>query len=149
VIFVPSRKLGELLTFPVMEPSSFCTQLARTGILSLGASLAAGLGATLGPPPKNEVAGFGAGLGTDRVARAGAGFGAGLGTERVARAGAGFGAGLGTASVARAGGAGFEVPLPPPKKLKGWGAAFFGGATGTGAALGADLGEEPKKLNDG
>jgi len=41
VIFSPARKFGELLTFPVMDPSAFCFQFFITGMLSTGAAFLA------------------------------------------------------------------------------------------------------------
>lgn len=53
MILVPLRKLGELETIPVNEPSAACENLLRTGMLSATATFfgAVFLGAT-DPPPK-------------------------------------------------------------------------------------------------
>ena len=61
VILVPLRKLGELETIPVNEPSAACENLLRTGMLSATATLfgAVFLGAA-DPPPKKPKLGAGA-----------------------------------------------------------------------------------------
>jgi hypothetical protein len=173
VILVPFLKFGELLTTPVIDPSSFCAHRLITGMLSLGAALGAGfLGATLVaglaagfllPPPNIDKVGRGAAAG------AAAGVGAGFGDPKIdkvgriavffttgARTGVGF-KGLGGEKIDRVGlagdffgggvgtdfGAGFRA-----EKIDRVGrtAAFFGaGAAGLGA--GAVFGV-PKKEKD-
>ena len=61
VILVPLRKLGELETIPVNEPSAACLNLLRTGMLSATATFfgAVFLGAA-DPPPKKPKLGAGA-----------------------------------------------------------------------------------------
>jgi hypothetical protein len=135
VISVPFRKLGELLTNPVSEPSAFCFHRDNTGILSFGAVFVAGVGFTetaagldvAGPPNK------------ERDGRAAAAFAAGgaLGTVGGAALeppknekglGAGAGAGAGWT---------FGAGLEPKRENDGFGA---GAGAGGGVTLGSGFG---------
>jgi len=160
VISVPLRKLGELLTKPVIDPSEFCFQRDRTGILSLGgAAFLGGVGFLTGAAFTAGAAGFEATdvvpLGppnNERVGREAVTFAAGGALTGTSGAlggvgleppknekdfGAGAGAGGGTGSTLGAG-------LEPNRENAGFGAGA--GAAGTGATLGAGLG--PKKEAD-
>ena len=86
------RKSFELLTLPVMEPSAFCFQFERTGMLSFGAAFtgaflagAAAFGLEEAPPKneKPEEAFFAGGAGG--AAAFGAGFGFEPNSESVER----------------------------------------------------------------
>ena len=162
---VPSLKLGELLTEPVIDPSAFCVHRLITGILSLGEALEAGLAAGFFPRMDrvDRAAGLAADLGAgfgaekmDRVDRAAAFFGAGVETdfgaalgekiERVARAAAFLGAGvaLDAAALLGAGVAlGAAAVLGVPKNEKGL-ALGAGAGVGTGSGAGVGL---PKNEN--
>lgn len=144
VIFVPVRKLSELLTNPVIDPSAFWTHFDKTGVLSLtgaaflgaaflgatffGAAFtgaAAFLGAGLLAPPKSEkpdAAFFGSGVGSGL----GSGFAFDPKREIVERAlGVGLtGAGGSTTAFLAAG---LGAPNQPPD--------FFG--AGVGSAFGS------------
>lgn len=152
MIFVPFRKLGELLTKPVMEPSAFCVHRDKTGILSWGAAFLAGsfltgdcfvAAAALDGLNKERVGRAGGAFFTGAAFIAGATFGELLGAalgfgapnKEKAGLGAGTGAGSGVGS-----GAGFGL------KKENEGAAF-GAGTGAGGAstLGAGLGLKKEK----
>jgi hypothetical protein len=128
VILVPSLKFGELLTDPVIDPSAFCVHRLITGILSLGAALAAGLlGAALaaGLFPNKDKVDRGAGAGA--AGRLAAGFGAEK-RDRVGRAAVFFGMGV-------------EAAFGAEKRDRlGRGATFFGAEVGVGLGAGAVLG---------
>lgn len=153
VILVPDRKLSELLTNPVIEPSAFWTHFERTGILSFtgafftgafftGAFLtgaafleAAGFDLVLDPAPKNEKlpeAFFGSGVGSG----VGSGFALPPKRESVERA-LGFG-GAGAAGLAATGF--FAAGLGDPNKEKA-GFAFFG--SGVGSSTGSGFALDP------
>lgn len=138
MIRVPLRKLGELVTKPVMDPSSFWTHFDKAGMVSLGV---AGVEAFLAGDASVKA------LKMDIVLRlfvcAGAGFGSALGFgAKIARVGR-----LGASTLALACGlaaAGFAVAGldVSPKNEKTEGAGFFGSGVGAGvgaAALAAGL----------
>lgn len=169
MIFVPLLKLGELLTFPVIEPSGFCFHLDRTGMLSFGAAFLTagalltgaflmtgaffgGAGDPFAPPKRLSVGRPGAGF--EAFCTTGAFFGGASTLDPPKNENEGFGAGDGAGSGLGAGlglpkkekgaalGAGAGAGLGLPKKEKGsdLGLGVFATALGAGRFFGTDFG---------